>query len=188
MKVSSIILALTLVSLTGISCAEAESGNPFGFETGTHPLTYEYCKKITHESYRAHYGYECTFAPKMHPDIESILLHYVEDVGLCYIKAVSFSLGNSEKAKNAVDTFKDQIAKKYGPPTGQLEEKDPHDPSQLEEYRYEWSTKNGFRGLGNVVGIIAWKDRDRYRAKIQFELRTNELCQKQLDENRVSAF
>ena len=45
MKLAMIVLVLFGVLMTGSLGARADSGNPFGFETNTHPLKYEYCKK-----------------------------------------------------------------------------------------------------------------------------------------------
>lgn len=85
MKPACICMVLSLAFLTGISCAEAESDNPFGFETDTHPLKYEYCKK-EHGLFRDH-GYKCNSAPRSHPDLHEYRLLFVETVGLCSVGA-----------------------------------------------------------------------------------------------------
>ena len=71
--------------MTGGPGTWADSGNPFGFETNTHPLEYAYCKKKA-GLFREH-GYKCSSAPRPHPDLRSYQLLFVEKVGLCYIAA-----------------------------------------------------------------------------------------------------
>ena len=83
MKRAVIMLLIINVLFTGISGARADSENPFGFETNTHPLEYEYCKKET-ELFRNH-GYKCNSAPRPHPDLQEYKLQFVEQVGLCFI-------------------------------------------------------------------------------------------------------
>ena len=85
MKTICIVMALSLAFLTGISGAEADSENPFGFETHTHPLEYKFCKK-EHGLFREH-GYKCNSAPRPHPDLQEYKLQFVEQVGLCFIEA-----------------------------------------------------------------------------------------------------
>lgn len=45
MKQAAIILIVLGNLIAGSPSAQADSGNPFGFETQTHPLKYEYCQK-----------------------------------------------------------------------------------------------------------------------------------------------
>ena len=85
MKQAAIILVLFGVSMAGDPDTWADSGNPFGFGTNTHPSEYEYCKKEP-GWYREH-GYSCSSAPRPHPDLRSYHLMFVEGVGLCYIEA-----------------------------------------------------------------------------------------------------
>ena len=80
-------LLIINVLFTGISGARADSENPFGFETNTHPLEYEYCKKEL-GLFRNH-GHKCNSAPRPHPDLQEYKLQFVEQVGLCYILATS---------------------------------------------------------------------------------------------------
>ena len=88
------LLLMLAVFFTGSLPAQAESDNPFGFETQTHPLQYEYCKKAP-GLFRDH-GYKCSSAPRPHPDLQEYMLQFVEDVGLCSISAnrthMSFSI------------------------------------------------------------------------------------------------
>ena len=73
--------------MTGSPGTWADSGNPFGFETNTHPSEYEYCQKET--GFFPNHGYKCSSAPppRPHPDILEYELLFVEQVGLCYISA-----------------------------------------------------------------------------------------------------
>ena len=85
MKQAAIVLVLFGVSMTGDPDAWADSGNPFGFGTNTHPLEYEYCKKEP-GLFRDH-GYKCSSAPRPHPDLQEYELQFVEQVGLCFLLA-----------------------------------------------------------------------------------------------------
>ena len=85
MKLTTIVLVLFVVLMTGSLSTRADSGNPFGFETNTHPLEHAYCKK-EHGLFRDH-GYKCNSAPRPHPDLHEYRLLFVEKVGLCYVAA-----------------------------------------------------------------------------------------------------
>ena len=87
MKQTVIILLVLGTFIAGNPSARADSENPFGFETNTHPLEYEYCKRNPgHFSFRGH-GYTCSSAPRPHPDLQEYQLQFVKDVGLCVIVA-----------------------------------------------------------------------------------------------------
>ena len=135
MKQTAIILMVLGTFITGNPSARADSGNPFGFETNKHPLEYEYCKK------ERPYWYECSSAPRMHPDIEKYILHFVEDVGLCVIGAYSYR-DSPENMKNMVEKFREQITQKYGSPTQKSEE----------DSAYYWDQKGGFKD-GDIDAI-----------------------------------
>lgn len=189
-----IIIAMIGLLFVGSSIVRAESGNPFGFETQTHPLQYEYCKKEEAEGFlRDHFLYECRSAPRMHPDIATIWLRFVEDAGLCFIRARSgdFVIFGKE-LRDLIEGLKDQIVNKYGPPTSELKEVDPEKEDGLVigdgEYRYDWNPKEGFRGLGDVVSISVARGRRTGFVFIDFELKTSEACQKKEDELRAHAF
>ena len=111
MKQAAIALLVGLLCI-GSPTAQADSPNPFGFETNTHPLTYKYCKKMKGKDSYSHFWYQCRSAPRMHPDIAGIRLQFVEGVGLCKIGAISFGIGKTI----SLDGFKEQIAETYGPP------------------------------------------------------------------------
>ena len=128
---------------TGSLSAWADSGNPFGFETKTHPQEYEYCKKEP-GLFRDH-GYKCSSAPRPHPDLEEYALQFVEDVGLCSITALSNAFLQGYTADAKFEMFKDQISKKYGPPTSKA--------VTTNEPVNHWSPKAGFGGLGDVKEI-----------------------------------
>lgn len=140
-----------VILLTGSLPAQAESDNPFGFETNTHPLEYEHCKKEPGSSALRGHGYKCRFAPRPHPDVKEYTLQFVEGIGLCFIGAM-YERGNS---KGTLQDLKDQIANKYGPSTEVkyfepgtiLGENDPI-PRQ-----YAWNPKTGFKGFGDVKAI-----------------------------------
>lgn len=184
MNTSGIIMALIFWFFAGISCAEAESGNPFGFETQTHPLNYEYCKKREPKDADNHFTYECSSAPRMHPDIESILLYFIEGAGLCFIEARSFKRGQDE-TKELVDTFQEQITQKYGSPSSKSDVPDYKDPYRS-IYRYDWDKKAGFGGLGDVDGIGVRAGDGFSRARVFFGL--GAACKEKIDERRGMAF
>lgn len=180
MKQALITILTVGVFVANSVCAQAGSPNPFGFETQTHPLEYEYCKKMKGKDSYSHFWYECRSAPRMHPDIEEIHLKFVEDVGLCGIGAFSFDI--SEKKTISLDGFKEQIAKTYGPPTSKTE--DEHEP------RYDWDREAGFPGLGDIKAIWVKKSyrAGAYRVSLFFGLVTVDECWKAIDQKRAEAF
>lgn len=165
------------------SCnVRAESDNPFGFETQTHPLQYEYCKKVVDKkAVDYHFSYECSSAPRMHPDIEQIYLRFVEGVGLCSIAAASFRIGK----RFSLDDFKEQIAKTYGPPTNRTKDED----SAGNEYNpgYAWDRKEGFLGRGDVTSIRIHKN-VAHRVILSFLMAPFDECGKAVDQKRTEAF
>lgn len=114
----------------------------------------------------------------MHPDIEAILLDFVKEVGLCDITAFSFM--QTSDALNAVaDTFKDQLARKYGPPTSKT------------EYQYNWFPNEGFGGVGDVKLLTVGRNDIRGRSNrviVYFRLVTVEACKMKIEEYRSNAF
>ena len=120
MKRTAIMLVIFGALFAGSPSARADSGNPFGFETDKHPLEYEYCEKAEANAFKKQYWYECSSAPRIHPDIEAYFLHFVEDIGLCQILVDSFDF--NDKLGKKFERFKRQIAKKYGPPNRKSEE------------------------------------------------------------------
>lgn len=191
MKQATILLVVLAAFFTGNFTARADSGNPFGFETHKHPLEYEYCKKEP-GLFRGH-GYECSSAPRPHPDLEEYALQFVEGIGLCSIWAngKAFQQHNTDTAHAEFEMFKGQIAKKYGPPTSKTVE--------AIEPVYFWSPKAGFKGLGDVKAIHLMLDivadnlmdtADNYEivATVHFWLVTIDTCQKKIKDKADRAF
>ncbi len=183
MKQTAIILIVLGTFITGNPSVQADSGNPFGFETNKHPLEYEYCKKEP-GLFRGH-GYKCSSAPRPHPDLEVYKLQFVEDVGVCVI--VGSYEGWFLNVGNFVGNFKSQIANKYGPPTAGLKQESP--PLEFPT-KYAWYPKAGFKGLGDVKGIEirANYDASSRWVEIVFWLVPNNACQKEIDDKADRAF
>lgn len=152
------------VLLTGSLPAQAESDNPFGFETNKDPGEYEYCEKQPPgHAYRNH-GYSCTTAPRPHPDFKWYHLQFVKEVGLCRIQAGTDAIDLEMEIP-----VKDQIMAKYGSPTKEpkQEEEKPiqEEPAFSEEKyaipeiakpqtrRFKWSSEEGFQGVGDVKAL-----------------------------------
>ena len=124
------------------STAWAESENPFGFETLTHPRTYSYCKQNQKKGlWFQHYGYICTSAPRPHPEFRTYVLVFIGHSGLCEIMAFS----EPQKELALVERYKEQIEGKYGPPTSSS--------TDDQNLVYSWSSEEGFPGVGNIAGI-----------------------------------
>ena len=177
MKQATIMLIVLGALVTGNLSAWAESGNPFGFETNKHPLEYDYCKKES-GIFRGH-GYTCSSAPRPHPDLKEYKLQFVEDVGVCII------VGGQKGPNNTpIGTFKDQIAKKYGPPT------DTADGRGMDFLRHAWYPRSGFNGLGDVLAIEIKANFFSSPSWIQvgFSLVTYNACNKKIDDKADHAF
>ena len=189
MKQTTIILVMFGSLIIGSLNAQADSGNPFGFETNKHPLEYEFCKKIdlnaveTHSEFD-HYSYECSSAPRIHPEVGKYYLTFVEDLGLCFIAAESFRDKVAySSTEEIVEKFKLQIAKKYGLPA---REKDRESRSG---YRYDWDHEAGFKGLGNVRAIwLKSRHQGGYYVEVAFHLVSLDACRKKVTDMKYSAF
>ena len=179
----------TIAILAGLFClsspkVQARSDNPFGFETNTHPLEYEYCKK--EPSVDRGHGYKCSSAPRPHPDLEAYGLMFVEEVGLCYIGAVT----KVERSLTRFAMFQTQIAKKYGPPTyvkkngGKMRGKNVQEGLPTGESR--WEPRAGFIGVGDIHAIRLVLDHKRIL--VSFWLVTFDKCEKAIDQKRAEAF
>ena len=199
MKQTTIMLVMFGALITGSLNALAESGNPFAFETNKHPLEYDYCKKVdldaieTHSDFD-HYSYECSSAPKIHPDVGNYYLTFVEDIGLCFIGANSFGFrdfgntkenmffGNTEE--NMFEEFKLQLAKKYGLPARK------NDRNAAGSYRYDWDQEAGFKGLGDVrtIWLKMRAHEGYYYVEVGFQLVTFDACQNKVQDMKFSAF
>lgn len=182
MKQATVVLVLFGILMTGSFGAWAASGNPFGFETDTHPLKYEYCKRDRDRksSYLRGHGYVCSSAPRPHPDFHDYVLEFVEDVGLCRIFVNSnYFLWDKEFLK--FEIVKGQVTKKYGPYTS----KSGTDYKRV----YHWSVDEGFEGVGDVTALrlSAYKEGNALAFIMTFGLRTSQ-CKKAIDDKADRAF
>ena len=152
MKPIVTLMFLFTVLFIGSQRVQAESANPFGFEMTKHPLEYEFCKKEP-GFYRGH-AYSCNPAPRPHPDLEWYSLQFVKGIGLCRLHTGAKNFRPDLAFNNALEILKDQIAKKYGPPTKETkqEEKSIH----AQERQMYWSPEAGCKGLGAVKTIEVW--------------------------------
>ena len=201
MKQATFMLLVLGTLFTGSLSAEAESENPFGFETNKHPLEYEYCKKEP-GLFRGH-GYTCSSAPRPHPDIKEYRLQFVEDVGVCAIVAALDEVLLRD-IENRVEQFKGQLAKKYGPAAIPTEEenRDTVTGFNWQILRYYWNSNGGFQGLGDVkrIQIRAYStdkdptyellkdDPNKNWVTISFGLVTSDACLKKIDDKADRAF
>lgn len=204
MKQTAIILIVLGTFITGNPSVQAESENPFGFETNKHPLEYEYCKKEP-GLFRGH-GYKCSSAPSPHPDLEVYTLQFVEDIGLCFIGVRGLSIQDpstgdflpadflptkpSESRRfiwinNSFEIFYRQIVKKYGSPTSRKNESDL--AGLLVPDIYYWDSEEGFKGLGDVKAIELFGALEGGK-KVYFELVTSDACLKKIDDKADRAF
>ncbi len=195
MKQTAIILIVLGTFITGNPSVQADSGNPFGFETNKHPLEYEYCKKEP-GLFRGH-GYKCSSAPRPHPDLEEYALQFVEDIGLCAIvgRGPSFPDPSFWPTKlsesrfiwinNRFEIFYRQIVKKYGSPTSRKNESDL--AGLLVPDIYYWDSEEGFKGLGDVKAIELFGALEGGK-KVYFELVTSDACLKKIDDKADRAF
>ena len=107
---------LTLDLRTHPSSSEEVIEGPFGFELNnlSKPSDiYEYCKGPSETGFS---GYDCTSAPKPHPDMTTYLLEYSENMGICGIYASTGNIsdtGKGIKTKSMADKLTNQISLKY---------------------------------------------------------------------------
>lgn len=163
----------------GSSTVLAESDNPFGFETQTHPLQYEYCKKEEPHFAKGH-AYRCRSAPRPHPDFQRYMVMFVEEVGLCSITAGTIPEYNS--GLKMFKMFQTQIANKYGPPTSNDDEK----MRKNRRAEMRWEPHAGFVGIGDIQSIRLNLHPRSIIAS--FWLVTFDECWKAIDQKRAEAF
>lgn len=176
--------AFTLaVLLTGSPPAQAESGNPFGFETQTHPLKMESCHPFDSDELHSRHWYECTSAPRPHPQIRRHLLQFVEGVGLCTIFAESVGY-KYENLFIESERIRLQIERKYGIFH--------RDRMENGKYALQWNRESGFSGHGDIEGISLSKynlnDGKGWRVTITFRLVTSSACAEQSNRSGYQAF
>lgn len=188
MKTAVIMGAVIVAVFTGSFCRGAEGGNPFGFETNTHPLEYEYCGKAQ-DHIRYPYLYICKSAPRSHPDFYQYDLNFLEGVGLCAISSWTFGkyTNKDSRLENLIEKLKEQLSKKYG--SGR--------PEKFPGV-YIWDKKAGFNGLGNVeqIRMRKWVQVHRtgksaysaYGIVVHFRLENMTLCQDKLYDKGSQAF
>lgn len=190
----AVMIGVVLVAVfTGSVGQGAESQNPFGFETQTHPLQHSYCRKADNPI-RDHHLYICTSAPRAHPDFFRYDLNFLEGVGLCDIS--SFTYGRylplrDTRLDNFMEKLKKQLSKKYG--SGRP------DKSSGKKRVYIWDKKAGFNGVGNVeqIRMQPWAQthsagtKSAYTAmgvNVYFHLKTMTLCEEKLYNQGSQAF
>lgn len=171
------------VLMTGSLSAQAESGNPFGFETDTHPLKVESCHPIDADHLHSRHWYECTSAPRSHPQLRRYLLRFVEGVGLCTIFAESVGYKFEDIGIESV-RITGQIERKYGIFH--------RDGMENGKHAVQWNRESGFDGLGDVESISLskynLKDGKGWRVTITFRLVTSSACGEQSNRSGYQAF
>lgn len=94
----------------GLAGGGAAAG-PFGIDIeGFNPSTYA-CVKSEGSFFK------CTGFPAQHPDIETYVVQFHHDIGLCFIKGISKTIHDSrygENTRRAVDEIYAQLRPKYG--------------------------------------------------------------------------
>ena len=190
MKSAVIMGVLAVAVFTGSFCGGAESENPFGFETHTHPLTYGYCRRDPDDL--DPHRYVCNSAPRPHPDFYLYHLRFAEDDGLCAIASLTHADSSAADLGNVIEKIKEQIAKKYG--SGR--------PGK-HPVVYMWDKKAGFHGLGDVeqIRMFTWRVyysssdsssglviHERSGVFVNFLLEKVALCQRQLYDKGSQAF
>ncbi|WP_152535131.1 hypothetical protein [Candidatus Synechococcus spongiarum] len=100
----------------GVLFAGAAIAGPFGFDlkSSVEPSRlYSFCE----EGDGGHWNYECTTAPKPHPDMDTYLLHFVKGVGVCGVRSAITDIYTDSSGsilRNKTDSIANQIKLKYG--------------------------------------------------------------------------
>ena len=187
-----ILIAIGVSVLMGSGTVAARD-NPFGFETTKHPRDYGYCTKVP-GLHRGH-GYDCTSAPRPHPQLVHYILQFVEGVGLCTIESRVDALEWPDAIALQL-MFLEQIEGKYGP----------HDPDPDVKVEQEWTERDGIgylslyrwkspagsRGRGQVAAfdLVAFEtfSAPRNWVEVVVTLGTNAACQTRIDTEGQRAF
>ena len=141
-----------LMAAPGMLFAGAAIAGPFGFDlkSSVEPSRlYSFC-----EEGDALLNYTCTTAPKPHPDIDTYLIRFVKDVGVCRIRGAITEVYTDESGSNlrfTTDRIADQVSLKYGPWSAKIDEVDGYDSPSLwmhslregrRYYAYLWFPSN----------------------------------------------
>ena len=132
----------------------AASDNPFGFETDKHPLKYEPCLYVAPDvdQFRG-FGFECTSAPRDHPDFTRYMLQYVDGVGVCMIEATAWPVPRDD-FEALVTKAINHLVLKYGPELTEL--RDAHtfqDGSESTDYFWVPRPTKGAPAIGDVTAL-----------------------------------
>lgn len=102
--------------MPGLLFAGAAVAGPFGFDMADSRKpseAYRFCG----ESSGGFFNFECTTAPKPHPDMEYYLMSFVEGVGVCGLKAIGRDIPDNNRGSNTrfeTERLANQVKLKYG--------------------------------------------------------------------------
>ncbi|KKZ11351.1 MAG: hypothetical protein TQ37_07270 [Candidatus Synechococcus spongiarum 15L] len=100
----------------GLLFAGAAAAGPFGFDlkSSVEPSqVYSFCSKID----SSWLNFECTIAPKPHPEMQYYYMRFVKDVGVCVVRGVGIDIpddGSGSSLRFYTDLIADQLKHKYG--------------------------------------------------------------------------
>ncbi|MXW41341.1 MAG: hypothetical protein F4Z75_09445 [Synechococcus sp. SB0668_bin_15] len=104
-----------LIGGAGALFAGAATAGPFGFdlESSVEPSRlYSFCSEGD-----GHWNYLCTTAPKPHPEMDTYLVRFVKNVGICGVRGVITDIYTDRSGshlRSQTDSIANQIKIKYG--------------------------------------------------------------------------
>ena len=190
MKVSRIGFSLALALGLNIAPLMAE---PFGFDTTSKrnpAAVYSYCVDIGEDHYY-YKKFECTSAPKPHPDMEFYSISFNKSIGICIIEGYSDVISDNRRGefiKSKTDDIANQIKIKYGEWTrkNDIFSSDSlwGNPqnwlySMLQGYRhysYQWELIRPTYGIDSIYVWAKALDVDKGYVLIQFDTTLYDKC------------
>ena len=100
----------------GVVFAGAAAAGPFGFDlkSSVEPSqVYSFYSKID----SSWLNFECTIAPKPHPEMQYYYMRFVKDVGVCVVRGAGIDIpddGSGSSLRFYTDLIADQLKHKYG--------------------------------------------------------------------------
>lgn len=174
------------------------TAGPFGFDDTVAPDPI-FCNK--RES--GGLWYECSSAPKPHPNFERYLIKYHESTGTCFLQGTGKDIETNvygTSLKSTMEKLQSQVSSVYGEPVENLDslfpgsiwdEPDDYMMSLLKDERIrliKWEADKDQYGFDEIyLGAYALS-RDSAYVNIEYYYPSNEKCKKIAEEGEASSF
>ena len=192
-----------LMAAPGMLFAGAAIAGPFGFDlkSSVEPSRlYSFCE----ETDSGWFNYDCTTAPKPHPDMEFYLVSFVQGVGVCGVKGVGKDVLDNrfgDYTRSEVTRIANQVKLKYGSWSKRFDDIDSYNPlwdhpadwmmSILEEekyYGYEWIFSKQRNGIEEIHVLASAINQGTGYVIVEFYTTLEDFCEKAIQRRWADVF